>query len=163
METTGFQLAALAIAGAAVFTDTKQGIIPNKLTFPAVLVGCALHAALGGWDALGFAAAGAGLGLALFLLPFLFGNMGAGDVKLLAALGAFVGPFAIFGTFFYSVILGGAVAIFLLLKNAGLDGMKLTAMTGVRGLVSLSEGRTGLGFPFASAIFFGLFASLLVK
>jgi prepilin peptidase CpaA len=163
METTSFQLAALAIAGVAVCTDTKRGIIPNKLTFPAVLIGCVFHGIIGGWDGLGFALSGAGLGLALFLLPFLVGNMGAGDVKLLAALGAFVGPQVIFGTFFFSVILGGAMGLVILLKHSGLEGMKLTAMTGLGGLLSLSQGGTRLGFPFASAIFFGLVASFLVK
>lgn len=162
METTPFQLTALAIAAVAVYTDTKRGIIPNRLTFPALVLGIGLHATLGGLDGAKFAASGAALGLALFLLPFLVGNMGAGDVKLLAALGAFVGPVLIVSTFFLSVFLGGVIALFLLVRNAGLNGMKLSAMTGWSGLLSLSEGGTRMGFPFASAIFFGLFASLLV-
>ena len=164
METAAVQVAALAIAGAAVYTDTKQGIIPNKMTFPAVAVGIGANTALGGWDGLGFAAAGAALGFVLFLLPFLFGGMGAGDVKLLAALGAFIGPTAVLGTFFFSALLGGLIALAVLIRNSGIQMVGLAAFSGgVRGLLSLSHGGTRLGFPFASAIFFGLFAALLVR
>ena len=88
MEQALFYIGAGIIATVALFTDTRRGRIPNWLTFPALGLGVALHSFVGGGDGLLFAAEGAALGLGLFLVPFLIGGMGAGDVKLLAALGA---------------------------------------------------------------------------
>ncbi len=81
-------LLALGVALAAGISDLWTGRIPNLLTYPAIVVGLALWTVTEGWSGLALALAGA-LVLALpFLLGFLFGGSGGGDVKIMAALGA---------------------------------------------------------------------------
>ena len=75
----------------ACATDLRTSRIPNLLTFSAAAAGLAWHA-FGGWAPLASALGGLALGLLLFLPIYLLRGMGAGDVKLLAALGAWLGP-----------------------------------------------------------------------
>jgi prepilin peptidase CpaA len=151
------------VAAFAVYTDTRRGMIPNRLTFPAIALAVALHGLAGGWAGVGNAAVGAAAGLGLLIVPFLVGGMGAGDVKLMAALGALVGPAAVLSTFVFSAFLGGAIAVFVLVRAAGWWGLIGTVLTGWRGLLSPEMRTTRMtAFPFASAIFFGLFAALTV-
>jgi prepilin peptidase CpaA len=163
VEQAPFYVGAGIIASIALYTDTRRGLIPNWLTFPTLLAGLVLHGVVSGGDGLLLSAQGAGLGLGLFLIPFLLGGMGAGDVKLLAALGAFVGPEHIFATFVFSAILGGIIGAVCLVRRFGWQATGLTVLEGWTALLSPTQFRTRLnGFPFASAILFGLFASLLV-
>lgn len=164
MEQTIFSGAAFVLAAIAVFTDTKRGLIPNWLTMPAIPLGIALHGASAGLDGIIYGAGGAALGLGLFFLPYWLGNMGAGDVKLLAALGAFVGPWQVSTTFVASAMLGGLIGGCLLVRRFGWQGTYMTVASGWGSLVVPASAATRMtGFPFASAIFFGLFASLLVN
>ena len=87
-------LVALAIAAAG--WDASRGRIPNPLTLGALLLGPAMNFVLGGRAAFISSLLGAGVGFALFLLPHLAGGLGAGDVKLAAAVGALMGfPFVV--------------------------------------------------------------------
>lgn len=91
--------------------------IPNAFTLPAMIFGLLLHFTLGGWRQLATAAA-AGLGCgAIFLLFYLAGGMGGGDVKLIAAAGctaglSLMGPLLILTSF-----AGGVMAIGLALYH----------------------------------------------
>ena len=85
--TTG---AALIIASAACATDLHDRRIPNWLTFGASAAALAVAYATGGQAGVQHAAGGWATGFFLFLPLFLLGGMGAGDVKLLAALGAWL-------------------------------------------------------------------------
>jgi prepilin peptidase CpaA len=85
----------------ATFTDLRSRRIPNWLVFPFLLAGVAVSAwrndwnADGhgfGWHGLGQSFAGMGLGLLIYGVMFWMGGMGAGDVKLCAAIGAWIGP-----------------------------------------------------------------------
>ena len=162
MEQQLSYITALGVAALAVCTDTRRGLIPNRLTFPALFLGVAIHTLLGGWSGFMFAVEGAGVGLGLFLLPFLIGGMGAGDVKLLAALGAFLGVGHIVVAFSVSVTLGGILGLWILVKEFGLTGTFVTMFHSWRLLLSSAGRTTRLEFPFASAIFFGVFTSLFV-
>lgn len=73
------------------FEDARKKIIPNKYTIPALLAGFVLMTMNNGLDGLKDSLQGFLLGFLIFLLPFIFGLMGAGDVKLLAAIGALKG------------------------------------------------------------------------
>ncbi|WP_027181220.1 A24 family peptidase [Oleidesulfovibrio alaskensis] len=105
----------VSILMTAVVTDIRAMRIPNWLTFPAMFAGLAGHGAAGGADGLLFSLAGLGLGAALMLLPFLAGVMGAGDVKLMGAAGAFLGAQGVFGAFIWTSFAGGAYALGVLL------------------------------------------------
>src|SRR5437667_386601 len=80
-------LLAAGVAVSAAITDATQRRIPNRLTYPAMLAGLVLQMALHGWRGLLLSAGGGLLFGGLFILFYLVRAMGAGDVKLAAALG----------------------------------------------------------------------------
>ena len=89
--------------------------VPNWLTFPLVIGGWAFSAAAFGWAGLGWSLAGTAVGLALLLPAYAIGGMGAGDVKLLAGVGAWVWGTATFYAFCVSAIVGGVLAVGMVL------------------------------------------------
>lgn len=95
----------------ATITDLRRQRIYNWLTFPLMLAGLAFHTTVGGVDGLLMSAAGFGLGIALMILPFLLGMMGAGDVKLMAGIGAWVGASTILVAFVFTCLVGGVYAL----------------------------------------------------
>ena len=109
--TIGFLLL-LLLAGA--WSDIRSRRIPNVLIFPGALVGVLLHAVLpqemGGLGVLG-SLAGLGTGLALLLPLYLLRVMGAGDVKLMAMTGAFLGAQATAGALLCVLLAGGVLAL----------------------------------------------------
>lgn len=109
---------AMWVLGAiAVFEDLRRRQIPNWLTGAGVMAGLLCGAAKSGWVGLGMAAGGAAAGFLLFLIFYLMGGMGAGDIKLLSAFGALLGPS---GTIIAGLLAAVAGAVFagaiLLLK-----------------------------------------------
>ena len=97
--------------GAAIDLRTRR--VPNPLTMGLAAIGV-LYAAVGiGGLSIGASLAGLALGLALMLPGHLLGATGAGDVKLFAAAGAFVGPAHILTAFIYTALAGGAIAILI--------------------------------------------------
>jgi prepilin peptidase CpaA len=95
----------------AVVTDLRSSRIPNWLTFPAMGFALAGHAWLNGIDGILFSLAGFGMGLGLFFFIYLAGGIGAGDVKLMASIGAFVGGYGVLSCAWLAMILGGIYAI----------------------------------------------------
>lgn len=103
----------------AAVTDLRSYRIPNWLTFPALIVGLGLHTYLHGTDGLIFSVEGLGVGLGMFLVLYAMGGMGAGDVKLLAAVGSFIGPGQVFVAGVLAALLGGLYALCLLMRHYG--------------------------------------------
>lgn len=101
----------LGVGLPAVWIDTRTHRIPN------VLVGCALLAAfatqlgLHGTAGLGLLVGGGAVGLAVFLPVHLAGAMGAGDVKLMTAFGALLGPYAAAYAVALTLVSGSALAL----------------------------------------------------
>ena len=97
--------------GAAIDLRTRR--VPNPLTMGLAALGV-VYAAVGiGGLSIGASLAGLAIGLALMLPGHLLGATGAGDVKLFAAAGAFVGPAHILTAFIYTALAGGAIAILI--------------------------------------------------
>jgi prepilin peptidase CpaA len=96
---------------AATVVDVRQRRVPNVLTMGVASLGLMLAMAGLGAVTLGGALGGLALGLALLLPAHVFGATGAGDVKLLAAFGALLGPGDVFDAFLRAAILGGAMAL----------------------------------------------------
>src|SRR5208283_3707363 len=84
-------LAALLLAVAAAIIDLRQHRIPNWLTYPGIVAGVVLRGAVLGRKGLGTALAGCLLAGGIMFVFFVVRAMGAGDVKIMAAIGAFVG------------------------------------------------------------------------
>jgi prepilin peptidase CpaA len=97
--------------------DWRSRRIPNFLTFGGALAGIVFQTAVMGWVGLFQALTGLLLGLGLLLLPYILGGMGAGDVKALAALGAWLGPKGIFSVFCYMGMAGGLMSLGVLIWN----------------------------------------------
>ena len=104
-------IAVLLIALLAVVSDVRRGRIPNVLTFGGAIAALAYGLIVGGVQGLGMSAAGWLAGAALFFPFFALGGMGAGDVKLLAALGAWLGPAESVWIAMYAGAAGGVLAL----------------------------------------------------
>jgi len=95
----------------AMITDLRFRKIPNRLTFPAIIAGLVFHTMLNGLPGFLFSLKGIGLGMALLMIPYLLKGMGAGDVKLLGAVGGVLGPQGVFGAFLFTSLIGGVYAL----------------------------------------------------
>jgi prepilin peptidase CpaA len=113
-----YWLVAVVLVVAAVI-DGRELRVPNWLTFPFALVGLAASLRP---DGLGLVPAllGGLLGLALLLPLYAVGGMGAGDVKLLAGVGAWIGPALLWEAFVASAIAGAAMAVIMMLASGRL-------------------------------------------
>jgi prepilin peptidase CpaA len=110
-------VAATTLALAAGYTDWRARKIPNWLTIPALLIGVAVNALAAGWPGTKDSLLGAGLGLAL-LLPFVMIRvLGAGDWKLVGALGACVGLHHLPMVLLVSVLVNGVMAMAMIIQK----------------------------------------------
>src|SRR5437773_2425923 len=110
-----FQITVVAIAVAAAALDLKTRRIPNVLTVGAALVGLMAHAYVDGWSGAATSVLGCIVGVAAFFPFFALGGLGAGDIKLLGAIGAWLGPVASIWVVLFSGIAGGVLAILVAL------------------------------------------------
>jgi len=101
----------VAVLGIATFTDLRSRRIPNWLSLPFMVVGVVAQVWMHGWH--GFAQSMGGLGLGALIFGFLFfmGGMGMGDVKLFAAIGAWVGPEQLLLALVVTGLAGGIMAL----------------------------------------------------
>jgi prepilin peptidase CpaA len=105
---------ASAVAVTAAMTDVRDRRIPNRLTYPAMIAGLVVQAAGHGWRGLLLSLVGGLIFGGLFLIFHLVRAMGAGDVKLAAALGCIIGPAASWQVMFATAVAGGALAILVM-------------------------------------------------
>ena len=104
----------LALLIAAALYDVRYRRIPNWLTVLGVVLGFVINWLIGLPEGgLLFAAEGLAVGFGVYLALYLIRAMGAGDVKLMAAVGALVGYQRWFGIFFITAIIGGIMALVL--------------------------------------------------
>jgi prepilin peptidase CpaA len=103
-----------AVAVTAAIVDIQQRRIPNWLTYPAMIAGIVLQASFHRLTGLLWSIEGGLLFGGIFLLFYVVRAMGAGDVKLAAALGLLVGPAAAVKVMFATGIAGGALAIVIM-------------------------------------------------
>ncbi len=108
----GINVLLTALILVAATYDIRFRRIPNWLTLSGVVAGVAMNTFLyNGWQGLILSLAGLGTAFAAYFVLYLLRGMGAGDVKLMAAIGAMVGFRAWFGIFMITAIVGGIAAI----------------------------------------------------
>ena len=113
-------LAVLVVVGIAAVYDIRYRRIPNWLVLTGILVGFGLNTFLFEWKGLRFSLLGLALAFLIYFPLYLLRGMGAGDVKLMASIGAMVGWADWMGIFIVTAILGGLAAIALLLRQSRL-------------------------------------------
>ena len=111
---------AFGLLGAAI-TDVRSCTIPNRITFSMALCGLAIHGLTNGLEGLLFSLKGLSAGLGLLIIFYIWGGMGAGDVKLLGAVGATIGPTDVLMAFLVTASFGGLYAIGLMIGTWGLS------------------------------------------
>lgn len=164
-----YAVASFACAGMGAICDVRTRRIPNRLTGPGILVGLLLHLGLGGWRSMGGAALAGLLAGTIFLIFYLGGGLGAGDVKLIVAVGCCAGLGGIASVLLGTALLGGVFAIVLALlhhrlKESLVNTGRLMVYHGRSGLrphpdLNLSNPRT-LRLPYGLAIAAGAGSSL---
>ena len=156
----------LLILATAIASDLRWRTIPNWLTGPAILAGLGLHTFMNQWTGLVFSLEGAALGLGLFLILYVFGWMGAGDVKLYAAVGSFLGPVHTLSAAIVVALVGGLLAFVILGFHQGWRKTGLWLWSYVQGIVLTRsvQGMTSVQgtapkVPYAVAIGLGTIGS----
>ncbi len=114
MELTLVQYLLLAFLGIAAVVDFRTYRIPNWLTGPAILAGITLNTVTMQFPGLVFSLEGAAVGLSMFVVLYVCGWMGAGDVKLFAAVGSFLGPSQTISAALIIALVGGLLAFLVL-------------------------------------------------
>jgi prepilin peptidase CpaA len=99
----------------AAYIDGKELRVPNWITFPMVLAGLLYNTALDGWSGLELGLLGMVVGLATLLPLYAVGGMGAGDVKLMAGIGAWLGATVTWNAFIATVVVGAVMAVIMVL------------------------------------------------
>jgi prepilin peptidase CpaA len=106
-----------AVLIVAAYIDGKQLRVPNWLTFPMVASGLVFNAWTGGWDGLGLGLWGMAVGLLCLLPLYAVGGMGAGDVKLMAGVGAWLGWEPTLYAFCVTTIVGAVMALVMVIRR----------------------------------------------
>lgn len=100
------------VGGLATIEDLRSRTISNWTCLAGLVAGLAAQTALSGWAGLGSSLLGALIGFAVFLIFFLLGGMGGGDIKLMTAFGAILGKAQIVPAAVWAAMVGGVIALF---------------------------------------------------
>jgi prepilin peptidase CpaA len=135
---------------AAAYTDLRSSRIPNVLTLSAMGIGLIAHGCFSGFEGMLFALEGLAVGLGLFFVLYLSGGLAAGDVKLMGAVGAIVGPQGALATVFLTIMIGGVYAVSAMSYQWGIraTARKLIYATHGAFLHGPEEWSKELGLPF---------------
>jgi prepilin peptidase CpaA len=108
---------ALGVTLLAGWVDFRTRKIPNWLTVPALLLGIGMHSVVAGWPGAKTSLEGAGLALVLLLPLVLLRGLGAGDWKLMGAVGAFLGPLMVLFVLIGSILVSGLMAMVAIMRT----------------------------------------------
>jgi prepilin peptidase CpaA len=138
-------------------TDVRDRKILNMVTLPSIVFGIGFNTITGGMDGLQFSLLGMITGFGLFFIPYALKGMAAGDVKLLMAIGALKGSTFVIGSFLYIAIIGGIIALIILVKNKELlSSLKRIFFSAqFRTLDNLNKNELHHAFPYGVAIVLG--------
>ena len=151
------ELIPAAVASVAAVIDLRSRRIPNWLVLAAFASGLVLHVGRDGMSGLAMAVGGAALGLLVFAPLYLIRAIGAGDVKLIAALGSLLGPQALVSVLVYCAIAGGVMSALLLARQ----GLLRASLANVL-MNPLHISRSGAKAPYGVAIASGVYLSMFL-
>jgi prepilin peptidase CpaA len=153
----------------SLLTDIKHRKILNVVTLPLILFGLSYFTFINGWEGFLFSGKGFLVGLSLLLIPYVLGGMGAGDVKLMAAIGSMTGPIFVLNAFVYIALIGGGIALFLIMKKRGFwfsiksFFFTITFLRGSLGSMLIpKEKESSILFPYGIAIVSGTVCAYLL-
>jgi prepilin peptidase CpaA len=148
----------LIVVGVATITDLRSRRIPNWLVLPFLPLGIAVSGWFGGWHGVLQSLEGAGLGILIFGILYLKFGMGAGDVKLCAAIGAWIGPSQFLMAAVLTALAGGLVILLWAIARSLLRllGWRNREQTSFRGLMETK-------MPYAPAIAIGTLMSFFAR
>lgn len=122
---------ACIILAVAAYIDWKEHRVPNELTFSVFTAGLMYHLLPNMGQGIGFAALGALVGFLTLIIPYALCGMGAGDVKLMAAVGAWVGPMVILHSFLWMALVGGVMGVIGMIRSGRFqERLLLTVLAG---------------------------------
>jgi prepilin peptidase CpaA len=166
--------AVLGIVGATAgaLYDLRSHRIPNWITLPAIAFGLLFHLLLGGWGQLLSSAAAAALCLFVFFIFHVAGGMGAGDVKMMTAMGSLFGLSMVGWLLIMTALAGGVMALGVAIYRGRLSSTlgnvgSILVHHGNKGLVPHPELNLGnaqnLRLPYGIAIFAGTVLCLCLR
>lgn len=162
--------ASIVLAIAAAYTDIRWSKIFNWMTVPFAALGLTLNTVAAGLDGTLLSLGGIGAGFALWLISNFLGRiMGGGDIKLLMAFGALLGPLFMLYTFVIGALVGGVMALVLAVRQGVLGRMVRQMGTSVymRAAFStpmeIADGAGEVRLPYAIALGLGALISVGIR
>lgn len=166
LKTNAWLVPPLLLASWMAWGDARSRRIPNYLTLTAALSGLGFQFGAHGWSGLGQGVLGLGVGFALMVGFYLKGGMGAGDVKALAALGAWLGPSSTLYLFIYMGLSGIPLIVYFLWRRGQLKAKAREWLTRALNWLLLRSPRVrpspspppdrSEGLPYAVALALGM-------
>lgn len=143
----------------AFICDVRTQTIPNWLTLSSFFSGVGYHAVVGGWDGLLESIGGASAGFFPLLALYALRGIGAGDVKLFGAIGAWIGALLVAQLMLYSILYAGAIGIILIVLNRSFSNRLTAALFSIVVPATrwtsgqwFSWAKSGKSFPFMLAV-----------
>ncbi|MCY6371177.1 A24 family peptidase [Clostridium ganghwense] len=165
-----FDLILVFVLITCFITDLKYQKIYNKVIFPSLIVSLLLHFIFYGYIGLKSSLLGFVVGFGILLIPYFSGGIGAGDVKLLALIGAIKGSTFVFNTALYMAVIGGIMALVVILYHK--DSLKffkelflwiISLLHGIKYKLELPTSPLLKKYPYGLAIVGGAVICLISK
>lgn len=151
-------------------TDLKYQKIYNKVIFPSLFAAFILHFVFYGYAGLKASIIGFTAGLCILIIPFFLGGIGAGDVKLLALIGAIKGSTFVLNTALYMAVIGGIIAFVIIMSHKEslrfFEGLVLSLFSllhGIRLKPDIPNSALLKKYPYGAAIVGGALICLVFK
>ena len=114
---TAFEFFLVPLAALVIYHDVRYRRIPNPFVLATLITGLLLNTILGGLSGGLNSLGGCALAFVLMFMLHVFGAMGAGDVKLFAAIGSVIGAHLVLPTFITVVLTGGVLALVSVVRS----------------------------------------------